>query len=115
MFVEDVHRSDFNKLIMDDLWVEDINTIIEASARGIMEKGILNRLESLEQQIDDHLTPSLYKYIVGKVAGFTSARGSSLILRRLLMAPNPRVSYNKKGWVGKREYNLRNKCGVLSP
>ena len=110
VFVDNVHHSDFEKLEMDNPQVEDINTIIAASARGIMEEGIHKRLELYEEQIDDHLCPSIYKFIVGKVAGFTSGRGSFMHVLRPMMAPNPRVSYNDKGWVGKREISLHNKC-----
>ena len=115
VFVDNVRHSNFEKLEMEDPRVEDINTIIAASARGIMEEGIHKRLEFYEEQIDDHLCPSIYKFIVGKVAGFTSGRGCHMHLLRPMMAPNPRVSYNDKGWVGKREISLRNKCGKLSP
>ena len=115
VFVDNVHRSDFEKLEMDDPRVEDINTIIAISARGIMNEGIQKRLELYEEQIDDHLCPSIYKFMVGKVAGFTSGRGRFMHILRPMMAPNPQVSYNDKGWVGKREINLRNKCGKLSP
>ena len=100
---------------MDDPRVEDINTIIAVSARGIIDEGIHKRLELYEEQIDDHLCPSIYKFIVGKVAGFTSGRGHFMHLLRPMMAPNPQVSYNDKGWVGKREISLHNKCGKLSP
>ena len=113
--MDNVHHSDFERLEMDDPQVEDINTIIAASARGIMDEGIHKRLELYEEQIDDHLCPSIYKFIVGKVAGFTSGRGRFMHLLRPMMALNPQVSYNDKGWVGKREISLRNKCGKLSP
>ena len=115
VFVDNVHHSDFERLEMDDPRVEDINTIIAVSARGIMDEGIHKRLELYEEQIDDHLCPSIYKFIVGKVAGFTSGRGRFMHLLRPMMALNPQVSYNDKGWVGKREISLRNKCGKLSP
>ena len=97
VFVEGVHHSDFEKLDMEDPQVEDINTIIAASARGIMEEGIHKRLELYEEQIYDHLCPSIYKFIVGKVASFTSGRGCHMYLMRPMMAPNSRVSYSDKG------------------
>ena len=97
VFVDNVRHSDFEKLEMEDSRVEDINTIIAASARGIMDEGIHKRLELYEEQVNDHLCPSIYKFMVGKVAGFTSGRGRHMDLLRPMMAPNPQVSYNNKG------------------
>ena len=44
VYVEGVYHKDFNKIPMDDPRVKDINTIIACSARGVMEKGIMDRL-----------------------------------------------------------------------
>ena len=115
VYVEGVHRKDFNKIPMDDPRVEDINTIIACSAQGVMEKGIMDRLQCLEEKYDDDLTPSIYKHVVSKVAGFTSFKGPSIVRKRPMMSSNPRVKYTKDGWIGDRYYDIKNKCGPLHP
>ena len=86
---------------MDDPHVEDINFIIGIAARGNLGGEHLRMLRQGEDKISDELTPSLFKRVVTKVVTFAN--------------PNLCLSFNRKGWVGKRDVSYRSKCKRLFP
>ena len=113
--VSHVTQEDFNRVGMDDPRVEDINFIIGIAARGNLGGEHLRLLCEGEDKISEELTPSLFKRVVTKVVTFANPQSPRDVLIRPTLNPNLRLSFNRKGWVGKRDVSCRSKCKRLFP
>ena len=100
---------------MDDPRVEDINFIIGIATRGNLGGEHMKMLHQGEDKISDELTPSLFKRVVTKVVTFANPRSPSDVLIRPTLNQNLRPSFNRRGWVGKRDVSRRSKCKRLFP
>ena len=113
--VSHVTQEDFRRVGMDDPCVEDINFIIGIAARGNLGGEHMRMLHQGEDKISDELTPSLFKRVVTKVVTFANPRSPSDVLIRPTLNPNLHLSFNRKGWVGKRDVSCRSNCKRLFP
>ena len=113
--MSDVTKDYFKRVGMDDPHVEDINFIIAIAARGNFGGEHIKMLCQGEDKISDELTPSLFKRVVTKVVTFANPRSPSDVLIRPTLNPNLRLSFNRKGWIGKRDVSHRSKCKKLFP
>ena len=100
---------------MDDPHVEDINFIIAIAARGNLGGEHIKMLRQGEDKISDELTPSLFKRVVTEVVTFANPWSPSDVLVRPTLNPNLCISFNRKGWIGKRDVSCRSKCKKLFP
>ena len=100
---------------MDGPCVEDINFIIGIAARGNLGGEHMKMLRQGEDKISDELTPSLFKRVVTKVVTIANPQSPSDVLIRPTLNPNLCLSFNRKGWVGKRDVSSRSKCKRLFP
>ena len=50
-----------------------------------------------------------------KVVTFANPRSPSDVLVRPTLNPNLRITFNRKGWIGKRDVFCRSKCKKLFP
>ena len=98
---------------MDDPRVEDINYIIGFAARGNLGGEHLRMLHQGEDKISDELTPSLLKRVVTRLVTFANPWSPRDVLVRPILNPNLHLSFNRKGWVGKRDVSCRSKCKRL--
>ena len=112
-FVSGVCSQDFERIGMDDPRCEDINYIIALAARGEFSESLLAQLRKKEDKIDDILTPSLFKRILGEMVTITYIRPNK-IEKRGFMKPIV-AKYNNKGWVGTADRSYSQKCKRLFP
>ena len=113
--VSNVTPEDFRQIGMDDPHVEDINSIIAIAVRGNLKNEHIRMVQQGEDKISDELTPRLFKRVVTKAVTFANPRYPSDILVRPTLNPNLSITFNKKGWVGKRDVSHRSKCKKLFP
>ena len=113
--VSHVTQEDFKRVGMDDPHVEDINFIIGIAARGNLGEEHLRLLHEGENKVSDELTPSLFKRVMTKVVTFANPWSPRDVLLRPTLNPNLHLSFNRKGWVGKRDVSHRSKCKRLFP